>query len=194
MCRPPAGGTVSRPGAACHTVPMPVVNARCVWVLAGTALAGIAVDQASKALVVATVEGQPPVQLIGRVLMIDVSRNTGAAFSFAPAMTIFFSCLAVAISALIVVKARQLRSVGWAVSLGLLLAGATGNLCDRLARAPGFGRGAVVDFIYLQHFATFNIADSCLTCGAVLAILLSLRGIPITGRPPGPPPGGAGPG
>ncbi|HEU5416595.1 MAG TPA: signal peptidase II [Streptosporangiaceae bacterium] len=173
---------------------MPVVNSRCVWVLAGTALAGIALDQASKALVVATVEGQPPVLLIGRVLMIDVSRNTGAAFSFAPAATIFFSFLAVAISALIVIKARQLRSVGWALSLGLLLAGAVGNLCDRLARAPGFGRGAVVDFIYLQHFATFNIADSCLTCGAILAILLALRGIPITGRPPGGPPGGTGPG
>ncbi|HEY1642841.1 MAG TPA: signal peptidase II [Streptosporangiaceae bacterium] len=173
---------------------MPVVNKRCVRVLAGTALAGIAADQASKALVVAIAEGKPPVRLIGQVLMIDVSRNAGAAFSFAPAGTIFFSCLAVAISALIVIKAPQLRSVGWSVALGLLLAGSIGNLCDRLARAPGFGRGAVVDFIYLQHFATFNIADSCLTCGAVLAILLSLRGIPITGKPPGQPPGDAGPG
>jgi signal peptidase II len=162
-----------------------VVSKRCVRVLAGTALAGIAVDQASKALVVATAEGKPPVRLIGQVLMIDVSRNTGAAFSFAPAATIFFSLLAVAISALIVIKAPQLRSVGWSVALGLLLAGSIGNLCDRLVRAPGFGRGAVVDFIYLQHFATFNVADSCLTCGAVLAILLSLRGIPITGKPPG---------
>jgi signal peptidase II len=67
----------------------------------------------------------------------------------------------------------------------LLLAGATGNLCDRLLRAPGIGRGAVVDFVDLQHFAIFNIADSCLTCGAVLAVLLSLRGIPLLGQAPG---------
>jgi signal peptidase II len=37
----------------------------------------------------------------------------------------------------------RLRSVGWAAALGLLLAGAAGNLCDRLMRAPGIGRGAV---------------------------------------------------
>ncbi|HUZ27088.1 MAG TPA: signal peptidase II [Streptosporangiaceae bacterium] len=162
---------------------MPVHN-RATAVLAATALLGIGVDQATKALVTATVEGRPPVHLIGRVLMIDVSRNSGAAFSFAPAATVLFTCLAVATAVLIGVKASRLRSTGWAISLGLLLAGAIGNLCDRLMRAPGFGRGAVVDFIYLQHFATFNVADSCLTCGAVLAVLLSLRGVPLTATTP----------
>jgi signal peptidase II len=81
---------------------------------------------------------------------------------------------------LIVIKVPRLRSTGWAAALGLLLAGAIGNLCDRLLRAPGIGRGAVVDFIDLQHFADFNIADSCLTCGIALMVLLSLRGIPMT--------------
>ena len=166
-----------------HTGPMPV-NTRCVVVLAGTALLGIGLDQATKALVVATVEGKPPVHLIGQVLTVDVSRNSGAAFSFAPAATVLFTCLAVAIAVLIVARASRLRSAGWAAALGLLLAGAAGNLCDRLMRAPGIGRGAVVDFIDLQHFADFNIADSCLTCGAVLALLLSLRGIPMTGQVP----------
>jgi len=160
------------------------VNTRCVVVLAGTALLGIGLDQATKALMVATVEGKPPIHLVGQVLTIDVSRNSGAAFSFAPAETVLFTCLAVAIAVLLVTKVPRLRSTGWAAALGLLLAGAVGNLCDRLIRAPGFGRGAVVDFIDLQHFATFNIADSCLTCGAVLAILLSLRGVPITDRSP----------
>jgi signal peptidase II len=160
------------------------VHTRCVAVLAGTAVLGIGLDQATKALVVATVEGKPPIRLIGRILTIHVSRNTGAAFSFAPAQTVVFTCLAVAIAVLIVTKVPRLRSVGWAAALGLLLAGAVGNLCDRLLRAPGLGRGAVVDFIDLQHFATFNVADSCLTCGAVLAVLLSLRGIPMTDQPP----------
>ena len=160
------------------------VNTRCVAVLAGTALLGIGLDQATKALMVATREGKPPVRLIGRVLTIHVSRNSGSAFSFAPAATVLFTCVAVAVAVLIVTRVHRLRSVGWAVALGLLLAGAVGNLCDRLMRAPGIGRGAVVDFIDLQHFADFNIADSCLTCGVVLAVLLSLRGIPMTDQSP----------
>jgi signal peptidase II len=149
-------------------------------VLAGTALLGIGLDQAAKALVVATLEGKPPVHVIGQVLTIDVSRNSGAAFGFAPAGTVLFTCMAVAVAVLIVIKVPRLRSTGWAAALGLLLAGAIGNLCDRLMRAPGIGRGAVVDFIDLQHFADFNIADSCLTCGIALMVLLSLRGIPMT--------------
>jgi len=161
------------------------VNTRCVVVLAGTALLGIGLDQATKALMVATREGKPPVRLIGQALTINVSRNPGAAFSFAPAATVLFTGMAVAVAVLIVTKVPLLRSAGWAAALGLLLAGAAGNLCDRLLRAPGVGRGAVVDFISLQHFADFNIADSCLTCGAVLAVLLSLRGIPMTGQAPG---------
>ena len=160
---------------------------RCIAVLTGTALLGIGLDQGTKAVMVAVAEGKPPVHLIGQVLTIDVSRNPGAAFSSAPTQTVLFTCLAVAAMVLIAVKTARLRSVGWSVALGLLLAGAAGNLCDRLARAPGFGRGAVVDFIDLQHFATFNIADSCLTCGVVLGILLSLRGVTMTAsRSPGP--------
>lgn len=153
-------------------------------VLAGTALLAIGLDQATKALLVANLEGKPPVRLIGDVLTVNVSRNSGAAFGFAPAATVLFTCVAVATVVLIVTRASRLRSVGWAAALGLLLAGAVGNLCDRLTRAPGIGRGAVVDFVDLQHFATFNIADSCVTCGAALAVLLSLRGIPMTYRSP----------
>jgi signal peptidase II len=149
-------------------------------VLAGTAVLGIGLDQATKAVVVVTREGKPPIRIVGQVLTIYVTRNSGAAFGFAPAATMLFTGVAVAAAVLIAVKAPRLSSVGWAVALGLVLAGAVGNLCDRLMRAPGIGRGAVVDFIDLKHFADFNVADSCLTCGVVFALLLSLRGIPMT--------------
>jgi signal peptidase II len=162
------------------------VNKRCAAVLAGTASLGIGVDQATKALLVATRSGKPPVPVLGQVLTIYVSRNAGAAFSFAPAATLVFTGLAVAVAVLIVTKVSRLRSTGWAVALGLLLAGAIGNLLDRLLRAPGIGRGAVVDFIDLQHFAIFNVADSCLTCGAVLAVWLTLRSVPLAGPATGP--------
>ena len=77
--------------------------------------------------------------------------------------------------------ARRLRSVPWAVALGLVLGGALGNLGDRLFRAPGFLVGHVVDFVSVfspdgHYFAIFNVADSALTCGVVLAILLEVTG------------------
>jgi signal peptidase II len=81
------------------------VNTRCAVVLAGTALLGIGLDQATKAFMVANLEGKPPIHLIGHVLTVDVSRNPGAAFSFAPAATVLFTCLAVATAVLIVSKA-----------------------------------------------------------------------------------------
>ena len=88
------------------------VDTRCAAVLAGTALLGIGLDQATKAIVVATVEGKPPIPLIGHVLTVHVSRNSGAAFSFAPAETVLFTCLAVAMAVLIVTKVPRLRSAG----------------------------------------------------------------------------------
>ncbi len=62
-----------------------------------------------------------------------------------------------------------------------MLGGALGNLGDRLFRAPGPMRGHVVDFISLfssdgSHFAIFNMADTALSCGVALALLLELLG------------------
>jgi signal peptidase II len=73
------------------------------------------------------------------------------------------------------------------VALVLVLGGALGNLGDRLFRAPGIGRGHVVDWISLfgpdgSHWPIFNLADSAIVCGAVLSAVLALRGIDIDGR------------
>jgi signal peptidase II len=76
---------------------------------------------------------------------------------------------------------RRIHSVAWAVTLGLLLGGATGNLVDRLLREPGPLRGYVVDWIQLPHWPVFNIADSSIVCGGILAVLLAGRGIRIDG-------------
>jgi signal peptidase II len=159
-------------------------TARARVVLAGTAALGLILDQVTKAVVVAQLEGRAPINVIGTFVRFDVSRNSGAAFSFAPAATIVFTLLAVVIAGVIVRAGTRIRSLWWAVTLGLLFAGAVGNLCDRLIRAPGFGRGRVVDFIDVQHFATFNVADSCLTCGAILAVALTLFGVTLNDRKP----------
>jgi signal peptidase II len=75
-----------------------------------------------------------------------------------------------------------LRSLAWSIALGLLLGGATGNLSDRLFRAPGPFRGRVVDWINLPHFPwTFNVADSAIVCAAVLIAILAFLGKPFGG-------------
>jgi signal peptidase II len=61
------------------------------------------------------------------------------------------------------------------VALSLILAGALGNLCDRVFRTPGFLRGAVVDFVVLGRWPSFNVADSAITIGAILLVLFGWR-------------------
>ncbi len=131
---------------------------------------------------VARLEGRSTVRLLDGLVTFAVSRNSGAAFSFAQGATVLFTLVAVAVAVVIVRTLPRLASAGWALTLGLLLGGALGNLADRLFRAPGPGRGAVVDFVQLPHFAVFNVADSCITIGALVAVLLSLRGIEVDGR------------
>jgi signal peptidase II len=58
-----------------------------------------------------------------------------------------------------------------------LLGGALGNLSDRVFRSPGVLRGHVVDWIQLPHWPVFNLADSAIVVGGVLAVLLSMRGV-----------------
>jgi len=145
------------------------------------ALLTLIADIGTKLLVVARLEGKEPIELLGGAVTLAVSRNSGAAFSFAEGATVVFTLVAVGVAVFIVRTLPRLRSTAWAVTLGLLLGGAVGNLVDRLTRAPGIGRGAVVDFISVPHFATFNVADSAITVGAVLAVLLSLKGVEVDG-------------
>jgi signal peptidase II len=150
--------------------------------LAGTAAVVLALDQLTKVAVVATMEPGQVVPVLGRVLQLTLLRNAGAAFTFATGATWVFTVIAVVVVVAVLRYARRLGSRGWAVTLGLLLAGATGNLLDRLLRAPGFGRGHVVDFIELPHWPVFNVADSSICTAAVLVAVLALRGIEIDGR------------
>lgn len=134
-------------------------------------------DVVSKLLVVAHLTPGRPVHVIGGVLQLTYTRNSGAAFSIGWGYTAVFSLIAVGVILVILRLARRLYSAPWAVALGLLLGGAIGNLTDRIARAPGPFRGWVVDFIQVPHFAIFNLADSAITCGGVLMVLLAFRGL-----------------
>ena len=65
--------------------------------------------------------------------------------------------------------------------LGLLAAGVSGNLMDRIFRTPGFLRGHVVDFFQLPRFAIINVADVCINIAAGLIILQTFRGVALDG-------------
>jgi signal peptidase II len=154
---------------------------RRVGALLTIALAVLAADLISKTIVVATLSDRSPVRLLGGFLKLTESRNPGAAFSIGPSMTVVFSAIAVGVIVFILRTSRRIRSAAWAISLGLLLGGATGNLADRLFRYPGPFRGYVVDWIWLPHWPIFNLADSSIVCGGVLAVLLAVRGLQIDG-------------
>jgi len=160
---------------------------RRILLFACVAVVVLALDAVSKALVVAHLRqiGVPHRELGGAVYVEQV-RNSGAAFSLGTGFTVVLTVLAVAVVVLIVRFASRLRSRGWAAALGLILGGALGNLADRLLRSPGVGRGHVVDWISLfgpdgKYWPVFNLADSGIVCGAVLAALLALAGIDFDG-------------
>ena len=155
---------------------------RRIAILVGTALFVLTADIVSKVTVVATLSNRPPVRLLGGFLKLIVSRNPGAAFSIGTSMTVVFSVIAIGVIAVILRTSRRIRSIPWAITLGLLLGGATGNLTDRIFRHPGLFRGYVVDWIELPHWPVFNLADSAIVCGGVLAVLLSARGIRLDGQ------------
>jgi signal peptidase II len=174
---------------------------RRIGVLLAVAVTVLVADITSKVIVVATLSGRPPVRLLGGLLTLRVDRNPGAAFSIGTSMTIVFTAIAVGVIIFILRTSRRIRSTAWAVTLGLLLGGATGNLTDRLLRSPGPLRGYVVDWIQLPHWPVFNVADSAIVCGGILAVLLAARGLSIDGtgpermaRAPDGGPGAAGPG
>jgi signal peptidase II len=170
------------------------VRPRRIGLLIGMAAFVIAADVISKALVVAKMADRTaPIRLLGGLLTITYTRNGGAAFSIGTSMTVVFTLIAAGVIVYILRAARNLRSIGWALALGLLLGGATGNLLDRIFRAPAPFQGHVVDWIQLPHWPVFNLADASICCAGVLVVLLALRGIRLDGTKGAETGGSAGP-
>ena len=170
------------PGDSLAPGDTPVPAGRQLPIVFGVALTVLALDVVTKLIVVRTLSGHPPIRLLDGFLTLLLLRNSGAAFSIGTSMTIVFTAIAAAVIVYILRAARKLRSLPWAITLGLLLGGATGNLADRIFRSPGLFRGDVVDWIELPHWPVFNLADSAIVCGGVLAVLLALRGVRLDGN------------
>ena len=143
----------------------------------GVAAGVVVLDQVTKALAVARLEGEPAIEIVGQWLRLTFVRNPGAAFSLAGNYTIVISVIAIVVAVAIVRTARTLTNVWWAVVLGGILGGALGNLIDRIFREPAPFRGHVVDFMELPNWPVFNVADMALVGSAVLAVILSIKGV-----------------
>lgn len=95
---------------------------------------------------------------------LGISYNTGSAFSFFTGQAAVLTLVALALVGLLLVLAWRVHSLSAALAVGLVLGGALGNLGDRLFRGH---HGAVVDFITLRFWPTFNVADACIVIGVV---------------------------
>lgn len=134
----------------------------------GTVVAAVlAVDQASKSWALSSL-ADGPVDLFW-TLRLRLAFNSGAAFSIGEGFPWFFAVLAVVVlGALALLARRTYVGPATATGLGLVAGGAIGNLVDRVFRDHG---GAVVDFIDLQWWPVFNLADASLCVGIGLLLL-----------------------
>lgn len=139
------------------------------------ALGWFALDQLTKLWALHALEDSPiPVVW---TLRFDLAYNSGASFSLGTGMGPWIALGTVIIVGFLLHAAWSTRSRVAAVAFGLIVGGALGNLADRLLRSgSGFLGGSVVDFIDLQWWPVFNLADVGVVCGAILLIVTLLRG------------------
>jgi signal peptidase II len=154
---------------------------RAVWILLATSAVAVTIDQVTKQLALSGLSDGEPVRVLGGAVYLSLTRNSGAAFSLGSDYTFVFPLITCAVIGWIVWMGLRLRSVPWALALGLVLGGALGNVVDRIFRAPGFFVGHVVDMVSLfdphgQVWPIFNAADSALVCGVLLAVVLEFTG------------------
>ncbi|GGF37840.1 lipoprotein signal peptidase [Marmoricola endophyticus] len=148
----------------------------------GVGVLSLVVDQVTKALAADRLADGASVRVVGDLLRFTLVFNPGAAFSTGTQFTVGLSVLAIVASVVVLWFGFRARTPLWSVGLGLLLAGVTGNLADRLFRAPGPMRGHVVDFLQLPSWPVFNVADMCINVGAVVLVLQAFRGVRLDGR------------
>ena len=128
----------------------------------------MAADQLTKVWAVAALD-DGPVSVLGPVRL-ALTRNKAGAFGLGGAFVPVLAVGATVLVVVLVMRGDLVRRPLLAVAAGLVLGGAFGNLADRVFRAPGLLRGAVVDFVDLRWWPVFNFADSAITCGCLLLL------------------------
>ena len=110
-------------------------------------------------------------------LRFNLAYNTGTAFSLGGGLGPWIAVVALAVVGVLVWQGRTVRTRLGAVALALIVGGALGNIIDRAFRGEdGFMQGAVVDFIDLQWWPIFNVADIGIVVGGILLVISSFSG------------------
>ncbi|MCX5714007.1 MAG: signal peptidase II [Candidatus Omnitrophica bacterium] len=126
-------------------------------------IAVLALDQltkfaASNALII-----NNPVCVIKGIFYLTLVHNRGAAFGILQNQTLLFIITSLIAIFLIYLNLKKAKAAPWqSISLAFILAGAIGNLFDRIIY------GHVIDFLDFRVWPVFNVADSSITIGAIL--------------------------
>ncbi|MBN1937270.1 MAG: signal peptidase II [Anaerolineae bacterium] len=144
------------------------------WVLPLVTVLLLVVDQASKFIVVSSLdlyEAWAPIPALAHIFEIHPITNTGAAFGLFQNGSTFFVIVSFIVSIIILYYYIRLPAGKWLIrlSMALQLAGAVGNLIDRLRI------GHVIDFLDFHFWPVFNVADMCIVCGVFLLGIILLR-------------------
>ena len=142
-------------------------------VIAGLAATVAVVDQVSKSIEQHAL-ASGPYHVLGP-LDLELTFNRGAAFGLGAGVAPIILVVGALLVVVVLGFGRPVRTRLATVASGLLVGGAISNLGDRLFRPNG---GAVIDWIHLSHWPTFNIADSCVVLGVALLVLANLGSAP----------------
>lgn len=152
---------------------MPVASPAVRSALAVAALVVVA-DQLSKHWAVNALDGGRIIDVVGS-LRFNLSFNDGIAFSQGGGLGPLVPILAIGVVAALLIAVGRSTSRWFTVAVGLVIGGALGNVVDRLFRNRAWLRGAVVDFIDLQWWPVFNVADMAIVVGAGILLVATLR-------------------
>ncbi len=136
-------------------------------------------DQVTKYIVRTTPAESFPIKIIQGFIYISRVLNSGAAFGIFQSRTnILIIISIIAIILIIVLKIKlNIRSLLYHIALGMILGGAVGNLIDRITA------GEVIDFIHVEYFSVFNVADSFIVIGFGIIILTIIRCFFVKNKP-----------
>jgi len=141
---------------------------------ATVAIGWLVVDQLTKSWAESTLTTRN-IDLVGS-LRFNLAYNTGASFSLGGGYGAWISVIALVVVGILLWQGRSVGTRLGAVALGMIVGGALGNIVDRAFRGDGgFMSGAVVDFIDLQWWPIFNVADVGIVVGGVLLVWSTLR-------------------
>lgn len=134
---------------------------------------GVLADQLSKNFAMSKLQDGPNF-FGGMRLGFELAYNSGSAFSLFGGSTIILTVLSICICGYLIYSYPRGHSRLMQLAFNLIIAGALGNVVDRFVRTPYYGKGKVVDFLVLWDWPTFNIADSLVTVGVILAVISTL--------------------